>query len=173
MLRKLCLAVLMLCLPMAAAAKPPELATAIASPEPVGRASMKALWIEVYHASFWSDSGGWHQPPYALSLTYGMAFTARELADRSAEEMAHVSQLPADTRERYATQLATLWHDVQEGDRMTALAQDGGTVFFHNGRRLGAIQGDDFRRAFFGIWLSPESSEPDMQRQLLAGSPQL
>lgn len=155
-------------LPLVVAAKPPELAQAINAGKPVGSAQMRALWTEVYRASFWSDSGSWKRPPYALSLTYGMSFTAEELAKRTAQEMAHVSSMPEASRAAYAAELKALWPDVKTGDRLTALAEKDRTLFFHNGRRLGSIGGNEFMQAFFGIWLSPDSSEPDMQRQLLA-----
>lgn len=169
MLRKrICIAALLL--PLAVQAAPPEISPLITAQKPVGTAQMRVLFMDVYKASFWSDTGGWDKAPYALTLTYGMNFTAAELADRTVEEMAGVSSLPAPTRAQYGKQLKALWPDVKTGDRLTALAEQDRTVFFHNGRKLGSIAGRPFMQAFFGIWLSPNSSEPEMQRQLLAGS---
>lgn len=167
MLRRTLILGIVLCLPVIAQAKPPELASVVTSPAPVGTAQLEVMWMDIYHASFWSDSGNWKATPYALSLTYDMGFSASELAERTATEMQGVSSLSQAACAHYAAQLKTLWPDVQKGDRITALAQGNDTVFFHNGRKLGHLAGTEFMQAFFGIWLSPQSSQPAMRRQLL------
>ena len=168
MQRSLTYLALCLLLPLSAQAKATEIAPVIKAEKPVGTATMRVLWSDVYHASFWSDNGGWQQQPYALSLTYDMNFTADELADRTSEEMGKVSTLSETARTQYAERLKALWPNVKKGDRITAIARQNRTSFYHNGKALGSIEGGEFMRAFFGIWLSPNSSEPEMQRQLLA-----
>lgn len=164
-----CGVIFMLCpLQSWAAEKPPELHPAIHAAAPQGAAQMRKLFLHVYDASFWSDSGDWQKAPYALTITYAMDFTAQELADRTLSEMQHVSDLPDATLRGYADRLAKLWPNITNGDRITALARaDGSTVFFHNGTQLGAMSDAAFTPAFFGIWLSPKSSEPTMRKQLL------
>ena len=46
-----------------------------------------------------------------------------------------------------------------------------GTRFFFNGSLRGEVADADFTRLFFGIWLSPKTSEPRLREQLLAGAP--
>jgi len=46
-----------------------------------------------------------------------------------------------------------------------------GTRFFLNGSLRGEVADADFTRLFFGIWLSPKTSEPRLREQLLAGAP--
>lgn len=151
-----------------AAAKPSELQAAIKAEVPVGEASFSKLFIHVYDAQFWSDSGDWKHPPYALSITYDMNFTPDELADRTQQEMQHVSTLPEDALQGYTQQIRRIYPSVEAGDRITALQKDATTTaFFHNGRPIGTIKDKDFAAAFFGIWLSPKSSEPTMQKQLV------
>ena len=151
-----------------AAEKPPELSHMIQAPTPQGAAQLHKLFIHVYDASFWSDSGGWRKAPYALSITYAMDFSAEELAERTLSEMQHVSTAPEATLRGYTARLAKLWPNIKDGDRITALARaDGSTLFFYNGKQLGAISDAQFAPAFFGIWLSPKSSEPAMRKQLL------
>jgi hypothetical protein len=45
-------------------------------------------------------------------------------------------------------------------------------VFSFNGKPIGEIKDPEFARLFFGIWLSPQTSAPEMRRELLglAGS---
>ena len=148
--------------------KPPELNPSIHASAPVGSAKLRKFLLHVYDASFWSDAGGWQKAPYAMSITYAMDFSADELAERSFSEMQRVSDLPEATLRGYADRLAKLWPNVKEGDRVTALARtDGSTLFFYNGTRLGAMNDSQFTPAFFGMWLSPKSSEPTMRQQLL------
>ena len=148
--------------------KPPEIASQIHASSPVGTASYHKLFLHVYDASFWSDSDGWKQFPYALTVTYTMDIDAVDLADHARDDMAYSSDLSEAQRDHYRDQLMKLWPDVDEGDRITALAdKDGSTTFFYNGRLRGRIQDPQFTRAFFGMWLSERSSEPQMRAELL------
>jgi hypothetical protein len=64
--------------------------------------------------------------------------------------------------------MARLFPDVQKGDRITGLHQPGQAArFYLNGRLLGDISDPAFSRRFFGIWLSPQTSQPRMREQLL------
>ncbi|MFZ4540199.1 MAG: chalcone isomerase family protein [Rickettsiales bacterium] len=148
--------------------KPPELNQAIHAATPTGSATLRKFMLHVYDASFWSDTNSWQKAPYALSITYAMDFSAKDLSERTLSEMQRVSDAPEANLRSYAAKLSNLWPDVKEGDRITALARvDGSTLFFHNGRQLGAIADNIFTSAFFGIWLSPKTSEPTMRKQLL------
>mgnify|MGYP003395186293 CR=1 FL=1 len=150
-----------------AAGKPPEIAAVIKADAPVGEASLSKLLIHVYDATLWSDTGGWSKAPYALAIKYDMSFTADELADRTYDEMKRVSDQPDATLKQYADQLRTIFPNVKSGDRITALQQDAGTtLFYSNGKAIGKVSNPSFAQAFFGIWLSPKSSEPEMQQQL-------
>ena len=148
--------------------KPPEIVAQIHTSSPVGTAGYHKLFLHVYDASFWSDSGGWKQFPYALTVTYTMDIDAVDLADHARDDMAHSSDLSEAQRNNYRDQLMKLWPDVDEGDRITALAdKDGGTTFFYNGSLRGRISDPQFTHAFFGMWLSDRSAEPEMRAKLL------
>jgi hypothetical protein len=164
------LALLLLPFSVSAAEKPTELSGVIRAEKPVGTAQMRALFLDVYRISFWSDSGSWQTAPYALSITYDMGFSADELADRTYVEMQKVSDLPPAQLKAYSDNLRTIYPAIRKGERVTALRIKSGTVFYHNGKRIGKISAPSFADAFFSIWLSPKSSEPDMQQQLLPSS---
>lgn len=151
-----------------AAAKPPELNATIRATNPVGSGTLKKLFMSVYEASFWSDAGNFEKPPYALTITYAMSFTAQDLADRTLSEMQTISDAPEATLKSYTDQLAKLWPNVAAGDRITAIAlPTGRTAFYHNGRALGTISETAFTPIFFGVWLSPKTSEPELRQKLL------
>ena len=71
--------------------------------------------------------------------------------------------------ERWQQALQAALPDVQAGDRLTGLYQpDQGVVFQKNGQAVGAVPDAAFARLFFGIWLSPQTSEPALRQALLA-----
>ena len=170
-MRNFFVAVLLLVIPsLAVAAKPPELAPVMKAEAPVGSYSFRKLMLHVYDIAFWSDSGSWSKAPYALSITYDMNFTSDELAERTGDEMKGVSNLTPETIEKYTELLRGIYPPVKDGDRITALQKDAGTtVFYHNGKQVGVVPDAQFAQPFFGIWLSPKSSEPDMRKQLTSG----
>jgi len=42
--------------------------------------------------------------------------------------------------------------------------------FFHNGALRSELRDTDFTRRFFGIWLSPQTSEPKLRQSLLGAA---
>ena len=63
---------------------------------------------------------------------------------------------------------------VRKGDRLIGINLPGeGVRFLHNGEPIGSIADPAFAQAFFGIWLDPRSSEPELRSSLLglASSP--
>ena len=65
-------------------------------------------------------------------------------------------------------QFLDLYRDVKPGDRYTlTYIPDKGTQLALNGELLGEIEGQDFSRAVFSIWLGKESISPSLRYQLL------
>jgi hypothetical protein len=98
-----------------------------------------------------------------------MSFTREELVERTLEEMQRVSPgLQRAALTGFGASLRRAFQNVDSGDRITALLVPGAPVrFFHNGKVTHQIDGADFAEAFFGIWLSPRTSEPDVRAGLL------
>lgn len=153
-----------------AEAKPAEVATVISADKPLGSARLRKFGFRVYDAQFWSDQAGWRpDEAYALSLVYALSITADDLVDRSLQEMKRQRPLSQGERQRYRQELQTLMPDVKKGDRITAVHKPGrGLYIYHNGQSRGHISDNDFANLFAGIWLSAETSEPEMRRALLA-----
>ncbi len=153
-----------------AAARPIELSDIIAAPEPYGAATLTWLFLTAYEASIWTDAPAWSMDStFALVIVYRMSFTREELVERTVEEMARLSpQLDAAARDRLSRALGKAFPDVKSGDRITALHIPGTPVaFFHNGTPTSQISAPDFADPFFGIWLSPQTSEPSVRAGLL------
>jgi nitrogen regulatory protein PII len=95
--------------------------------------------------------------------------TTDEMVERTLEEMKALDPaLTADQLQRHARMLRNAFPPVKAGDRITAIHTPGQPVrFFHNGRMTASSEDSSFAAPFFGIWLSPKTSEPSLRRALL------
>lgn len=154
-------------------AKPVEIAPVIKSVAPYGSGTLRWLLIPAYDAALWTDASQWSmQTPFALTLKYHFSFSTGEIVDRSLKEMSTVDpQLTATTLGYYRQLMTRLMPDVKSGDVVTGLYMPDGTVkFFRDGILTGQVHDPVFAQNFFGIWLSPQTSEPKLRAKLLRQS---
>ena len=68
-------------------------------------------------------------------------------------------------------QFNALYKDVRPGDRYAITYQPGkGTELALNGEALGVVEGADFARALFSVWLGPKPVSKSLKLTLLTGS---
>ena len=140
-----------------------------------GQGTMRFFGLEVYQARLWVSPGftpeRYGEHPLALALTYQRNFTAQAIAKRSIEEMGRVGSFTPQQATRWQQALAAALPDVKAGDRLLGLYQPGaGAVFKMGGRVVGEVPDAEFSRLFFGIWLSPQTSEPGLRQELIAAT---
>lgn len=138
----------------------------------VGEGQMRFLGVRVYEARLWAgpqfDAKAYEAHPLALELTYHRTFTGAAIAQRSIEEMQRQRRISGEQAERWRQALATLLPTVQPGDRLTGLFSPGqGMRLWYGTKELGEIPDTELARLFFGIWLSPNTSEPSLRSALL------
>ncbi|EER62260.1 hypothetical protein AcdelDRAFT_0174 [Acidovorax delafieldii 2AN] len=157
-------------------ATPPWLRQSLAGATLAGEGQMRYFGLRIYSARLWVTPGfqarsfGAH--PLALELTYHRAFSGAAIARRSMEEMQRQANVPPAQAERWEHRLAAVIPDVQPGDRLTGLYQPGqGMRLWLGDQEQAAIDDAELARLFFGIWLSPQTSEPGLRSALLARSP--
>jgi len=141
----------------------------------VGQGVLRFLGFEIYRARLWVqpgfDAGNYGAQPLALELTYHRDFSAEAIAKRSLEEMRRVGSFTAEQATRWQQALQAALPDVKSGDRLLGIHQPGvGAVFKMAGRVVGEVPDAEFSRLFFGIWLSPQTSEPGLRQDLLAAT---
>lgn len=156
-----------------AAPVPPELLAALPAASLSGQATMSFWGFDVYQATLWVAPGfvdsAYAQSTFALELAYLRDFKGADIAKRSLTEMRRQAPLDNAQQARWEGQMQALFPDVKAGDRITGVHQPGsGAAFWSNGRLLGEIRDTAFAKLFFGIWLSPQTSEPKMRQALLA-----
>jgi len=159
--------------PQAALATPePTVSAALKDTQPVGQARLRVWGFEVYDASLWAGPGfdpqRFEQQRFALELSYLRDFKGRKIAERSIEEMRGIGSFSPEQASRWLEAMSTLFPDVQRGDRITGVHVPGsGVRFYWNGRLRGELADAQFAQLFFGIWLSPNTSQPAMRATLL------
>jgi len=158
-------------------AAPAELAAELPQARLQGTGRMRFLGLRIYDIRLWAGASPvgaqWAAVPLALELEYARKLDGGQIAERSLVEMRRQAEPAADTAERWLTAMKKMFPDVGEGDRITGLHLPGqGARFFYNGALRGDVRDTEFARLFFGIWLSPRTSEPSLRESLLgAGLP--
>ena len=160
----------------AQAAAPAELAADLPQARLQGSGRLRFMGLRIYDIRLWAGASPvgtqWAGLPLALELEYARKLDGAQIAERSLVEMRRQAEPAADTAERWLAAMKKMFPDVKEGDRITGLHLPGrGARFFHNGTLRGEVLDTEFARLFFGIWLSPRTSEPALRESLLGTGP--
>lgn len=140
----------------------------------IGKGRLTVWGFQVYDAKLWALSG--FKPddlpaqPFALELAYLRDFTSKDIAERSITEIRRSAAIGDAQAKTWISELMRLIPDVKKGDRVMGIHLPGsGAKFLVNGKASGDMRDAEFARLFFGIWLSPQTSEPKVRAALLAG----
>lgn len=137
-----------------------------------GEATLRFLGMRIYHARLWTrpdfQAGPWAQQPLVLELEYLRNLKGKAIAERSLQEMRRGGSFSEAQAQRWLADMQGLFPDVKAGDRLAGQYLPGQAAgFWLNGRLVGQVPDADFARLFFGIWLAPTTSEPEMRQALL------
>ena len=154
---------------------PAELKTSLPQARLIGRGRLKFWGFEVYDARLWAPAGfapaRYGAFTLALELAYLRDFKALDIAERSLKEMRRSQLIGDDQAAQWGAEMLRVLPDVRRGDRLTGLHRpDEGAAFWVNGQASGEIRNAEFSRLFFGIWLSPKTSELPLRAALLGES---
>ena len=154
---------------------PREVALALPQGQMQGFGRLRYLLWDVFDATLWTQAGfrsaQYAEHAFALELRYLRTLSAASLVESSLQEMRRMGTLEAGKEAGWTTAMQSAFVDVQAGDRITGVHYPGvGARFYFNGRLRSSVEDAAFARAFFGIWLSPSTSEPRLRSALLADS---
>ena len=161
------LLVMVLCLtmivPVASAEGIPE------SHRLVGAGRLSVLFWDIYDIQLWSPDGQYRlDQPFALELQYLRSVDRQAIAETSVEEIQKQANLELEVLADWQMQLFQIFPDIQKGDRLIGLYDPQmPSQFFLNGASIGVIDDANLSRHFFDIWLSEETSNPQLRQQLL------
>ncbi|MDP1530501.1 MAG: chalcone isomerase family protein [Rhodoferax sp.] len=158
--------------PAFAQAPEPTLSAALQNKTSVGTARLRYWGFDVYDASLWAlpgfDINRFENQRFGLELAYLRDFKGADIAERSIDEMKGLATIEPGQATRWTQAMSNLFPDVKRGDRITGVHVPGsGARFYLNGKLLGEVADDAFSRLFFGIWLSPKTSQPRMRETLV------
>lgn len=139
----------------------------------VGEGSYRYLFWQLYDARLATKSGSFENyqqsAPVLLALTYKRDISKQQFIDATIDEWRKLGYSSEEQQQQWATELQRLWRDVKKGDTLAALLQaDGSVSFYLNDEQTGTLESTEFAKAFFDIWLHPDTSAPKLRRQLLA-----
>ncbi|MBC7680734.1 MAG: chalcone isomerase family protein [Ferruginibacter sp.] len=165
------------CLNVWAADVPTDVAFALPQARLAGTTRLSVWGFDIYDARLWAAPGfqaeRYADTALALELRYLRDFSRADIARRSLDEMRRSAPISDAQAKAWQQKLELAFPDVRKGDRILGiyLPQTRTARFLTNGQPTGEVSDGDFARLFFGIWLSPQTSEPAMRRALLAGNP--
>lgn len=146
---------------------------------PRGVGQLRFFGLEIYTARLWTaegfDAERHAQHPLALELAYARSFSAKQIAERSLQEMKRQTQIGSALEADWIQKLAAVLPDVKPGDRLLGIHRPQQGAVFQAGaqpgaRTLGAVDDPQFSALFFGIWLSSATSEPGLRAALLSAT---
>jgi hypothetical protein len=151
---------------------PPELKTELRGARLLGEGRLRYLGLHVYDIRLWGEADfsvrDLPGSALALELEYARALEGKAIAERSLKEMQGLDSIDAALAERWLKQMRQIFPDVKKGDRITGVQRPGeAAIFFVNGQPRGEVRDAEFARLFFGIWLSPRTSQPRLREALL------
>ena len=137
----------------------------------VGEAKLRVLLWSVYNSRLYTADGSYTEGtrPLRLEIEYLIDVKAGKLVERTRDEWQAIGR-EHPRQEAWLALLGELWPDIQAGDVLALeLAEDGSATFTRNGELLGTIRDPDFGQQFVDIWLSPDSTRPELRMALLGG----
>jgi hypothetical protein len=151
---------------------PAAVEQALGTPVLSGSGKFTYWGFHVYDAWLWVGARGLDpktlDQPFALVLRYARDFAGKDIADRSAEEIAKLGIGSTAQQAAWLTWMHAHIPDVKDGDTLTGLyQQSGGLTLLLNGKRVASNEDLSFARAFFSIWLDERTTGPALRKALL------
>lgn len=144
----------------------------------VGQATLTWGPFTVYDSQLLTPNGRWQaqQWPVSLVIVYRRDITRQALLDATLEQWQAQKTGSSSQQQRWLQQLDAIWPDVSDGTRLAFTADaDGGQFYWQPAGTRAAVKpigphfDPEFRDAFLGIWLAPNTTYPDIRRKLTGG----
>lgn len=141
----------------------------IDQPEIVGQARLTMFFFDIYDASLIAPQGKFtNEKPFALELTYLRDFDGKDIASRSIDEMRKLGMKDEMKLAKWYQAMEDIFPNVKEHETITGIVDEQQVSHFYiDDRPLGVVHDKEFSQWFFSIWLSENTAEPKMRRQLL------
>ena len=135
----------------------------------IGEGTLTVLFFKVYDIRLLSDSKlfSWENE-FQLEFEYRRNITKERVIDSSLKELKRQHNVTEQNLEEWKTYLEEVIQPLQEGSKATIEWNPQGTITFQNeGLKSVTIKDESFARSYLKIWLGEETSQPNLQSQLL------
>ena len=139
-----------------------------------GEGTFRWMFIKVYEGAFYMDANQPQADPFEdvakqLVLEYRVGITADQFRESGNEFLRrNVAEKALDSLQERLPRLNAAYVDVGKGDRYTlAYLPEKGTTLRLNGEPLVTVEGADFARAYFTIWLGEDPVKESFRDALL------
>ncbi|MEZ9197511.1 chalcone isomerase family protein [Shewanella sp. 10N.286.54.B9] len=146
-----------------------NVAADISALKEVGRGEMEWWWFTLYRARLLTVDGEYHQGryPMVLEIEYYQEIPSERLLEATVDQWQHL-QLDKKRQLQWQASLSELWPDVNEGDTLSLqVLSPKSSQFYFNGKPLEEPMPEGFSEDFLAIWLSTQTSRPELRKQLL------
>lgn len=147
---------------------------ALPNAQVIGGGDLRVFGFRVYTARLLSVGKPLKaDQPFALELTYHRTISRDDLVEASIVEIKRTSPKAISETQLVAwrEQMAQAFVDVEEGMKITGVYFPGREARFYVGDKLQhVVQDPQFAKAFFDIWLSPKTRNPELREQLMGGA---
>jgi len=135
----------------------------------VGQARLDFMIWPIYDSRLYSVDGNYQegQLPLRLEIQYLRDVNAVDLVKHTQSEWQRQGLSPAG-QQQWLAALSRLLPSVKKNDVLTLLVDEqGSSAFSVNGEPLGRIEDPHFGQHFLAIWLSPNTTRPELRQALL------
>jgi len=158
-----------------ASAATPDWRAQLPQAQALGGGDLTWFGLRIYRATLWSASKPFDATqPFALQLHYYRSISRERLVRTSIDEIRRLSAAPiaAPTLTRWEALLNTAFVDVRDGDELTGVYLPGqGMQLYDRQRLLAELNDEALARAFFDIWLNPDSRDQRLRQRLIGATP--
>lgn len=134
----------------------------------VGDGLLSILSWDIYESRLFTPDGRYTEDSeeLILAITYLRNIKNKDLVKHTRKQWRHLN-IDKAVYGKFTEELTRLWPDVSPGDTLAMHVTQGATHFYFNSQHTGSIETPDFGPLFASIWLSPETSQPKLRKQLL------
>ena len=146
------------------------------TPTLIGRGKLTYWGFDVYLASLWASEASvnaeqWQMQRIALELNYLRDFKGADIAKSSIDEIHAQSSLPKSKATLWLKTLEDIFPNTNKGQTLVGIyIPNVGAQFLYENALIGEIKDLELAKRFFDIWLSPQTSAPQLRKRLFAGN---
>lgn len=136
----------------------------------VGEATFSWLFWDIYHIKLWTTDGSYSPElsPLRLEIQYLRDIEKNQLIETTIDQW---QQQNLSWKQDWINDLQKIWPDIQEHDTLILQIDDNlHSHFYFNKELLGSIEDPQFSQTFSDIWLSPNSTQPELRNVITGGA---